>query len=489
MKKTLLAASLALALAAPTPFAAADLPDLGDPSSASMSGADEVRIGKGVVASMRADHEISDDAEIGAYLNALGSRISAYADAPDLHFEYFLVPDPTINAFALPGGFVGVNSGLILATQSEAELASVLGHESAHVAQHHMARMQASNGANQLVVLAAILAGALAAYKGNGQAGFGAINAGIGLSIQNQLSYSRDYEREADRFGQQYMSAAGFDARAMPAFFQRLQQASRYSDNNALAFLRTHPVTVERISESENRALNMPVHMRADSTDYVLVREKVRVQTQGADEALRFYQGALSRRQFLSEGAIWYGMARCRLVKHDTAGARAALAEARRLLPSNPMLFMLDAEIASAAGDANGARSAFTAGLTMFPSNRALLLSELDFLLERGEQATVRQRLHELIGEHPGDPALYRLQARLFADRDALRYHAALGNAMYYEANYGAAMEQFQLASKAPGEDFYLRSSIEARIRELDKLLKEEAKNKGKPGSSFMTMR
>jgi predicted Zn-dependent protease len=489
MKKTLIAACLSLAFSLPAPLSAADLPDLGDSSSASMSLTDEVKIGKDVVNSMRADNEISDDAEITAYLNELGGRIAAHVEAPDLHFHYYLVPDPTINAFALPGGFVGVNSGLVLTTQSEAELASVLGHETAHVAQHHIARMQAGNGVNQLVVLAAILAGALAAKSGNGQVGIGAVNAGIGLSIQNQLSFSRDFEREADRFGQQYMYAAGYDPHAMPDFFQRMQQANRNNDNNAFAFLRTHPVTVERISEAQNRAQNLHSRMRADSTGYLLAREKIRFQTQGADEAAHYYQTALARRQFLNEGAVWYGLALCRLAQQDIPKAREAIAAAKRLLPSNPMLFTLEAKIDVAAGDVNGARAAYRAGLTAFPSNRALLLSELDFLLNRGERAAVAARLHDLLEAHPTDPELYRRQARLYADRDPLRYHAALGNAFYYEENYSPAMEQFQLASKAPGEDFYLRSSIEARIRELDKQLREDGKLKGKPSLLSMTVR
>jgi predicted Zn-dependent protease len=489
MKQTLIAASLMLSLTVPAPLVAADLPDLGDASAASMSGADEVKIGKDVVRGMRQNREISDDAEVTAYLNELGRRLAVQAQVPDMRFNYFLVPDPSINAFALPGGFVGVNSGLILTTQSEAELASVLAHETAHVAQHHIARMSATSGSSQLMVLAAILAGALAAKSGNSEMGMGALNAGIGLSIQKQLSFSRDFEREADRFGMQYMVAAGFDALAMPAFFQRMQQVSRNNDNNALAFLRTHPVTVERISEAENRAQGLTLRMRADSADYLLAREKIRVSTLGADEAARFYRTALAQRQFLNEGATWYGLALCRLAQRDPAKAREALANAQRLLPANPMLYSLQANIALLGNDWAGARSAYRSGLQAFPSNRALLLSELDFLIDHGERATTAARLQELLGRHPEDAELYRRQARLYADKDPLRYHAALGNALYYEANYRAAMEQFQLASKAVGDDFYLRSSIEARIRELDKLLKDERKSKGKFGSAGLAVR
>lgn len=458
-----------------------DLPDLGEVSDGSFTAADEARIGRGVVRAMRDADEIADDAEVTSYLNELGGRLAQPAATAGVNYSFFAVDDRSINAFALPGGYIGVNSGLILSSQSEAELASVLAHEIAHVAQRHMARMKAASAPNQLMVLAAILAGALAARSGNGEATIGVLNAGIGLSIQNQLSYSRDFERESDRLGMQYLASAGFDVRAMPSFFERMQQVNRHNDNNAYAFLRTHPVTVERISEAQNRSLGLPLKMRADSVDYLLAREKLRVSVQGADEAARFEQSALQNRQFLNEGATWFGLATARLAQRRPSEARNALSEAKSRLPGHPMLFALDAAIAREAGDKAAARAAYRAGRAAYPNNRALALAEIDFLLDAGERDAAAERLREALNKRNADAELYRLEARLYADQDRLRYHAALGNAFYFEMRYGAAMEQFQLANKAPGDDFYLRSSIEARMRELEKILRED---KGKRGKS-----
>ncbi|TCP13657.1 putative Zn-dependent protease [Crenobacter luteus] len=457
-----------------------DLPDLGEAADSALSAADEARIGRNVVAAMRAGGEIADDAEVTLYLNDLGGRLAQPALSAGTRYQFFVVNDRSINAFALPGGYIGVNSGLLLASQSEAELASVLAHEIAHVAQRHMARMKAASAPNQLVMLAAILAGALAARSGSADATIGVLNAGIGLSIQNQLSYSRDFEREADRLGMQYLAAAGFDVRAMPSFFERMQQANRHNDNNAYAFLRTHPVTVERISEAQNRALGLPLKMRADSVDYLLAREKLRVAVAGADEAARFGEAALRNRQFLNEGATWFGLASARLAQRRVGEAAAALREAQARLPAHPMLATLSAAIARASGDAAAARAAFRAGRAAFPGNRALTLAEIDFLLEAGDRDAAGARLREALSRHNTDAELYRLQARLYADRDRLRYHAALGNAFYFEMRYGAAMEQYQLAGKAPGDDFYLRSAIEARMREIEKTLKEDGTTRGK---------
>nr|WP_233158674.1 M48 family metalloprotease [Chromobacterium sp. ASV5] len=474
MKKTLLCAVLAAALAQPV-ASYADLPDLGEVSDASLSLADEARIGRNALLAMREAGDVLDDPEVNGYLNAIGGKLAAAANVPGVHFTYFCVADTGINAFAMPGGYVGINIGLLLATQSEGELASVLGHETAHVAQRHIARMKAASSATSpLLLLGTIVAAALAARAGSGDGAMGAVSAGMGLSISNQLAFSRDFEREADRVGMQYMAAAGFDVRNMAGFFQRLEQAGRYSDTMAYAFLRTHPVTLERISEAENRALDYPVKMRADSTDYLLVREKLRVMTMSPDEALRYYQSTQARGLYLSQGASWYGMARARLLRHDAVGAREALAKARGLLPDNPMLYGLEIEIAREGRDWNEARAIARKGRAAFPYSAALQLAEIDIALDGGDKAAAQKLLRAAEDARKNDPALSRRQARLYADADPLRYHAALGDAFYYEQRYPSALEQYQLAANAKGDDFYLRSSIEARIRELQRTVKDE---------------
>ncbi|POZ61300.1 zinc metalloprotease [Chromobacterium alticapitis] len=476
MKRSLLCALLASTLAQPLSVRA-DLPDLGEVSDASLSLSDEARIGRNALRAMREGGDVLDDAEVNAYLNDIGGRLAAAAAVPGVHFTYFCVADPGINAFAMPGGYVGVNIGLLLATQSEGELAGVLGHETAHVAQRHIARMQAANSATSpLLLLGTIVAAALAAKAGSGEGAMGAVSAGMGLSISRQLAFSRDFEREADRVGMQYMAAAGFDVRNMAAFFQRLDQASRYSDNAAYAFLRTHPVTVERISEAENRALSYPVKMRADSIDYLLVREKLRVLTMTPEEAAAYYNSTLARGLYLNEGASWYGLARARLLQHDRAAAAEALAKARAKLPDHPMLYGLEAEIARDGRDWAAASKAANAGLAVFPRSESLQLARLDVALDSNDGKTAQTLLRQMLDGKRDDPALYRRQAKLYADQDPLRYHAALGNAFYYEQRYGAAQEQFQLASKAKGDDFYLRSMVEARLREVAPLAKDERK-------------
>lgn len=441
-----------------------------------MTSADEARIGRNAMRELRQQDAISDDPELNDYIKRLGARLAAGAAGSGIAFTFFVVNDAAINAFAMPGGYIGVNKGLILAAQSEGELASVLGHEMAHVTQHHIARMQANTLPNQLTLLATLVAAALASRSHNSDAVLGTVNAGVGLTIANQLSFSRDFEREADRVGMQYLAAAGFDPRDMPSFFQRMSQYEHLNGGDAYAFLRTHPVTIERISEAQTRAQDAPVRMRASSTAFLLVREKIRNQELSPAEAVKYYQNALAKHVYLSEGAQWYGLAMAQLRQNAPGEASKALAHAKQLLAPEPMLFMLEASIARASKDTRAALAAYQAGLARFVNDRPLAEAQIDLLLQVGMRAEALARIRALQLIWPSDPALFRLQSRLYVDGDKLRYHAALGNALYFEQQYEQALEQFNLASQAPGDDFYLRSAIEARTRELEKLVAENKK-------------
>ena len=210
------------------------------------------------------DSSYLDDAELSAYINALGHRLTAVNPEARLDFEFFLVRDNTINAFAMPGGFVGVHTGLLLAAQSESEVASVLSHEVAHVTQHHVARMLGKQSQMSVPSLAALVVALLAA-RSNPQVAQGAMAAITAGNIQSQLNYSRDFEREADRVGYQTLERSGFDVHAMAMFFERLQKFGRLYENNAPGYLRTHPITSERIADIQNRAHDAPFRQTPDS--------------------------------------------------------------------------------------------------------------------------------------------------------------------------------------------------------------------------------
>lgn len=459
------------------------LPDLGDASQTTLSPQAEQKLGRQIMAMIRESGEMLDDPEVELYLNQLGRRLSSASPELGQNFQFFPMLDPQINAFALPGGYIGVHTGLIYTAQSESELASVIGHEMAHVVQHHIARSMVQQGNNQLLAIAGVLVAILAAsVSKNSQVSAAAVNAGTGMAIQNQLTFSREFEREADNIGMQILSRAGFDARAMPMFFERMQRVNRVNDNQALAFLRTHPVTGERISAGQDRAAQLPVKLVADSPAFLLVREKCRVLQLGPMEAVKFYQHALAQRQFNNEAAIWYGLAVAKLKLGDANGAQSALNEASQRMGPQPMLLSFAGAIRLHQRDYPGARALFRDAVRRYPDARYLAYGEVDAAQAQGDAAGVAALLKPLSVRYASDPELWQRVARQYADHDRLRYHQALGNAYYLQNKPSAALEQYQLASQAPGDDFYVRSSIEARIRELQTQLDEARKeNGGKP--------
>lgn len=184
--------------------------------------------------------------------NRIGHKLAAVSNNPGLDFDFFVVSDSTLNAFALPGGYIGVHTGLLLAAQTESEFASVLGHEIAHVTQRHIAQIVGKQSQSAMLMMASLLVAVLAA-RSNSDVSQAAIAAGQAGAIQSQLGYTRSFEREADRVGLETLESAGFDVRGMPGFFERLQRATRMYENNAPAYLRTHPLTTERIADMENR--------------------------------------------------------------------------------------------------------------------------------------------------------------------------------------------------------------------------------------------
>src|SRR5487761_2594498 len=274
-----------------------ELPDLGSPANAAISLEDEYEAGLMYTREMRKKGVILGDPEVSAYIEQIGHELSSYAEEGQHQFSYFVIKDPDVNAFAIPGGFIFVNSGTILTTTNESELAGVLAHETAHVTQRHIARGivdQAHSGLiSTAAMLAAILLGATAG-GGSPSAMEGAIAATQGAAIQHQINYSRSQEAEADRIGIYTMASAGFDPLAMATFFGNLNRNSPDpSRTNAIGFLLDHPVTSDRIAEARNRASQIGRIHHVDSISYGLMRERLRSLTGDPDAAVDYYRALL----------------------------------------------------------------------------------------------------------------------------------------------------------------------------------------------------
>jgi predicted Zn-dependent protease len=441
------------------------LPDLGDVSSTAITPADERRLGERIMREIRRDPAYLDDAEVADYANSLGARLTARSDAVRQEFDFFVVRDLQINAFAMPGGFIGIHTGLLLAAQSESEVAGVVAHEIAHVTQRHIARMISQQGQSQLMSLAA-MAVALLAARSNSQVAEAAVAFGQAGVVQNQLNFTRDNEREADRVGVQLLDASGFDPRGMAAFFERLQRATRVYEGGAPSYLRTHPLTFERIGDIQNRVENMPYRQVQDSLDFQLIRAKLRAENDTPREAVAYFESSLNERKFLSEAATRYGLVASLLRAREFERAKRELAPLRKT--ASPIIENLACRVTDATGDAQQALACYQAARRTYPNQRALFYGHVEQLLRVSQPAEALQLIDARLQLQPDDDRLYRLQAQAYAAQgNRLLQHRAQGEAYARAGQLGAAMEQFQIALKSGQGDFYQLSAIEARLREL----------------------
>ena len=333
-----MAAVLAAALAlGPVPVAAQidNLPRLGDPSADELSPQAERRLGESIMRQIRRDPVWLDDADVVDYINRLAAPLSATAAAGSTSFEFFALLDPSINAFALPGGYIGVHTGLLTAADSESEVAAVLAHEIGHVTQRHIARMLAQQKQVSLVTMAGMVLALLAA-RSNPQAAMGGVLIGGEMARSNMLSFSREAEREADRVGFEILRQAGFDMQSMVSFFGRLQQASRFYETNAPAYLRTHPVTGERIGDMQLRLRDTRYRQRADSMEFQLLRARLRALADDSAEGRRTARALAEQsvRQSPKAGpGPWFGLASVAAAQRDWARVESALVQAEALAP------------------------------------------------------------------------------------------------------------------------------------------------------------
>jgi predicted Zn-dependent protease len=475
-----IALAVAAALAA-TPAASQQLtalPELGDSSQSALTPQTEKRIGDMAMREIRRDPQYVADPEVKSYLNALGQRLVSASAEVRQPFIFFALRDPTINAFAIPGGVIGIHTGLILAAQNESELASVLAHEISHVTQRHMARQVAAQQQVQPLVLLALALGILAA-RSNPQAAQAAIVGGQAGVVQTFLNYSRDFEREADRVGFQVLQGAGFDPAGMPAFFERLQRANRLYENNAPAYLRTHPLTSERIADMQGRAYSAPYKQLPNSLDFLLVRAKLRAETGTPEEAVDSIAGLLRDGRYSDAASTRYAYARALLRANNPKAAAAELAQLRKLDLHHPMIENLDGEIRAASGDLDGARTLYARALKEYPGNLGLAYGYVETLQKLGRNAEAIEVLEDLIPANRNDSGLWNLEAKSYgALGKRVGQHRALAEVYYLQGGLTAAIEQLSLARAASDGDFYTLSNVDARLRELRAEQAEEAKEK-----------
>ncbi|MEQ1661230.1 MAG: M48 family metalloprotease [Thiobacillus sp.] len=453
-----------------------DLPDLGEVSRQYFSDQEEASLGRAILQNVYADPRYLDDPEIEIYLNQLGYQLVSVSPRNQREFNFFVVDDPSINAFAMPGGHIGVHTGLLLAAQNESELASVVAHEIAHVTQDHIARMVTAQEQSQWPTLAA-LALALLASRSNPNLASAAIASTQAFAVQNQLNYSRDFEREADRQGYELLTRARFDPHGMGGFFTRLQRANRFYDTSAPAYLRTHPLTSERIADMQARSASTPYQQIQDSFDFQLVRARLRAMQGSATDAVRDARLILKDKRHVNEHAARYTLSlallRARQFKEAEREAQTLLSTA----PANPMLAQLAARIALVSDQTTLASQRYEAALRQFPGNLSLLYGQLDSLLAASQPREAGILVEKQLAQHPQDRRLWARSARIYAKLgQRLASHRAQAEAIALSGNLIGAIEHLGLGIKAGDGSFQELSAAEARRREWEALEKNQRK-------------
>ena len=477
--RRLVSVLLAFTLAVVPPLRADDLPELGDIAGSELSLASEKRIGLQIMRDIRwREPSYLDDPDIESYLNQLGGRLAAVSNDPGFGFYFFPISDPSINAFAMPGGYIGVHSGLILAAQSESELAGVLAHEISHVTQRHIARQvyQARNVG--ILSLAAMLL-AMLAVRSNGQVAGAAMAAGQAGALSSQLAYSRDFERESDRIGFETLRKAGYDVHGMGDFFARLQKSVRLYENNATTYLRTHPLSGERLSDMQNREVGLPYRQIADSLEFQLVRAKLRAMNGIPAEAIKDFSDLLREKKFAQEAPVRFGLAYARYRARDWQGAEKEFEALKRFKLVAAMIEHLRADIQIALGNIERGLAVYREAMQRFPLDQGLVYGYGAALASAGRFEDLRRYAEERLLNQADDVRLHRLRAQAYAGqgRQAMQ-HQALAEVFALQGQFGAAVEQLQLALRVGDASFFELSQIDARLAEMKRRQREEMKQR-----------
>lgn len=467
--------AFSLALQSPTQLhAATALPSLGAVESSELSPQMERRLGEQIMREIRGDRDYLDDPPLREYVNTFGnSLVSARPDVrgeANYDFEFFVVRDKAINAFALPGGFIGLHSALLLSAQTESQLASVMAHEIGHVSQRHIARMLGAQKQDMLIPLAGAILGALAIGAG-GDASAALMAGSQGLAMQRMLNFSRNAEREADRIGLQILDEGGFDTSGMVGFLGRMQSASRGYSDSVPPYLLSHPLTTERIADIQSRIQGKRYKQHVDSTDFYLAKARIRVlqdtSGQGLQDAATFFENQLLDKARMQAVAARYGLAMIALERGQAEKAQASFREMQGAGEST-LLTGLEIDIQMALKKPQEALALAEAARKQYPVSRSIAYQYAEALLaaQRHDEAVTYLRDQSQL--YREDVRLQELLAEVYAaqGKQALQ-HLALAQAYALIGSVPTALDQLGIARRAPDASFYDQAIIDAKEREL----------------------
>ncbi|GAB2807750.1 M48 family metalloprotease [Dyella kyungheensis] len=497
------------------------LPDLGSSANALISPQEAQEYGAAMLRQMRALDMVVDDPMLDDYINDLGYRLVSGSEKPKEHFSFFIAKENVINAFAAPGGYIAVNSGLIIITNSESELAGVMAHEIGHITQNHLQRaFEASKKDTPLMAL--ILLGALAAGAGAGagDAAGAILMGGQGMLMQRQINFTRKDEIEADRAGIQTLSNAGYDPNAMASFFGRMEDTLRVGSGGEIgdvpALLQDHPVSLDRISDAKARAgaliaqqkqrpngstldksqwekSTAPIAFVKDPTAiatrdskggldvYLLMRERVRVLSGDPGQLATYYATNLQNERGFDTPSNRYGYALALIRSNRGSKAIETLQPVLAAHPDSQVVQLAMADAKLQAGRRAEALTLYAGLNQQSPRNRAIAMGYAKALTDAGSPDEARQAATMLMPmlDNNDEPELYRTYARASEKAgDPVRSGEAYADASYLSGRPFDAMEQLKSLLKRPDLDYYSRARIQARINDLTPLVMELRKRR-----------
>lgn len=483
----ILVLSAQMALTMPIQAQPTGIPSMGSASGAELSPNLERTLGDAIMEQGRRDPQYVSDPVINQYLTQLGQKLAQHTSVP-LHYDIqvFSLTDRSINAFALPGGYVGINTGLITAAESESELASVIAHEISHVALRHVARGMTQGSESNHIMIASLVGALLAGLAGSADLAMGVASFGQAAAVDRQLGFSRQAEQEADRVGYQMLKGAGFDTAGMAQMFKRLQQNSRLNESSS-AYATTHPLSAQRLSDAENRSYSNSDSNYNENDDFWFVQAAVMVLETKGGAALQAVQQRLqslaSSRTGASQAAAYYGLAYAAQQRRDIQSAQNYLQKAQQLGVSSAMLDVLEVEVLWAQQQAAQALEVAQNAWKKWPTNQAVALTLVEAMQKQNQTTTVVPFLQRLIKQWPEEPRFYQILAKkLEKNQQGIAAREAMAKYYVLIGALPSAVDQLQQA-RDQSDDFYQQSTLDVQIRDLreqlerDRLLLERFKS------------
>lgn len=455
------------------------LPDFGDSSGSLISPAQEQALGEAFMRSVRSQVPLVNDPLIDAYVSRLGNRLVANSDAPGYPFTFFVVDDKSVNAFAGPGGYIGVHTGLITTAENESELAGVMAHEIAHVTQRHLLRAYESASQMSLPTAAAMIAGILLGVaSGNTDAGVAAVTAVQAGSIQRQLNFTRANEKEADRIGIQTLARSDIDPFGMPAFFERLYQSTRlYGSNQIPEFLSTHPVTSDRIAESVSRAEKAGRGKNNDSLDFQLTRARLDVElSNDPARALSEYKALLKRNPTPGNR---YGLALAYQKSNNLAEAKKQMKTLMDSDPDRTSYRMTMAELELASKQNEKAMKIYQDTLNLYPGDMVVSQYYAAAMIRTGQTGKARKLIVDMMRNPKArTEVMYQLWAKATSiSGPAWETKQATAEIYFMNGGVSSAIDQLQQALEIDGLSQFEEARIRARLKEFKQVLAEQEKH------------